>query len=255
MARASEEGPRLDPVHRRTADGAGLRRIHACRDEASAEAEGRAELSGHLHRRSQIRPADLRHDAERDDEAAGGAVSVERDCPVCNGKRLKPEALSVTFAGMDIAEISRLPLKESERPAQPSRGQYGGTSDDHPEKALVVQRIVEDLSARLEVLLDLGLGYLTPERSTPTLVAGRTAAAAPGDAGAIQPVRRGVRPGRAVGGPASGGHRGAAARAGSSEGGRQFAVRGRARTGCRAARRLDRRRRPGRRRARRRDPL
>ena len=34
------------------------------------------------------------------------------DCPVCNGKRLKPEALSVTFAGMDIAEISRLPLKE-----------------------------------------------------------------------------------------------------------------------------------------------
>ena len=33
------------------------------------------------------------------------------DCPVCNGKRLRPEALSVTFAGMDIAEISRLPLK------------------------------------------------------------------------------------------------------------------------------------------------
>src|SRR6201986_428291 len=34
------------------------------------------------------------------------------DCPVCKGKRLKPEALSVTFAGMDIAEISRLPLKD-----------------------------------------------------------------------------------------------------------------------------------------------
>ena len=33
------------------------------------------------------------------------------DCPVCHGKRLQPEALSVTFAGMDIAEISRLPLK------------------------------------------------------------------------------------------------------------------------------------------------
>src|SRR6476620_5135696 len=33
------------------------------------------------------------------------------DCPACHGKRLKPEALSVTFAGMDIAEISRLPLK------------------------------------------------------------------------------------------------------------------------------------------------
>ncbi len=32
-------------------------------------------------------------------------------CPVCKGKRLKPEALSVKFAGMDISETSRLPLK------------------------------------------------------------------------------------------------------------------------------------------------
>jgi excinuclease ABC subunit A len=78
------------------------------------------------------------------------------DCPVCKGKRLKPEALSVTFAGMDIAEISRLPLNDLSDLLAP-HGQYGGTSDDHPEKALVVQRIVEDMSARLEVLLDLGL--------------------------------------------------------------------------------------------------
>ena len=73
---------------------------------------------------------------------------------------------------MDIAEISRLPLKQL-------RGVLGRHLDgrkrdfaDHPEKALVVQRITEDMSARLEVLLDLGLGYLTPERSTPTLSPG-----------------------------------------------------------------------------------
>src|SRR6201986_2539361 len=34
------------------------------------------------------------------------------DCPVCKGKRLRPEPLSITFAGLDIADISRLPLKQ-----------------------------------------------------------------------------------------------------------------------------------------------
>ena len=47
----SEEGSRLDPVHRRAADGAGLRGLHAGRNAAGAEAQGRAELSGHFHRR------------------------------------------------------------------------------------------------------------------------------------------------------------------------------------------------------------
>jgi excinuclease ABC subunit A len=94
------------------------------------------------------------------------------DCPVCNGKRLKPEALSVKFADMDISEISRLPLKKLSELLKSRLDGKRKVADSHPEKAVVVQRIVEDLLARLEVLLDLGLGYLTPERSTPTLSPG-----------------------------------------------------------------------------------
>ena len=36
---------------------------------------------------------------------------LSTDCPNCQGKRLRPESLAVTFAGYDITELSRLPLK------------------------------------------------------------------------------------------------------------------------------------------------
>ena len=81
---------------------------------------------------------------------------------------------------------------------------------EHPEKAIVSQRIAQDLSARIDVLLDLGLGYLSLERSTPTLVARRTATLAPGDAGALESVWRRLRPRRTIRRAASGRHRSAA---------------------------------------------
>jgi excinuclease ABC subunit A len=82
----------------------------------------------------------------------------------------------VKFAGLDLAELSRLSLKELARIAQPyadgSSRQLQQASRDHPEKVLVTQRITQDLRARLSSLLDLGLGYLSLERSTPTLSPG-----------------------------------------------------------------------------------
>jgi excinuclease ABC subunit A len=99
---------------------------------------------------------------------------LSTDCPDCGGKRLNPASLSVTFAGMDITELSRLPLARLAALVRPyAAGTAGGSADaDHPEKALVARRIAQDLAARLEVLLDLGLGYLSIERSTPTLSPG-----------------------------------------------------------------------------------
>jgi excinuclease ABC subunit A len=101
---------------------------------------------------------------------------VSGACSLCQGKRLRRESLSVTFAGLDIGELSRLPLK---RVADILRPAATGTAPgmtrlvrEHPEKALVAQRIAKDLLTRIQVLTELGLGYLSLERSTPTLSPG-----------------------------------------------------------------------------------
>lgn len=104
------------------------------------------------------------------------AFLVGTDCPTCEGKRLKREALSVKFLGRDIAELSRLPLKRLRQLFEPlahgSAREHAAGRSRTPEQALVVRRIAEDLERRLGVLLDLGLGYLDVERSTPTLSPG-----------------------------------------------------------------------------------
>ena len=95
-------------------------------------------------------------------------------CPECHGKRLQRASLAVTYHGLDIAEMSRLPLHRlaaALRTGPDARGHGDGTRG-HPERAVAAKRIIEDIAGRVATVLDLGLGYLSLDRSTPTLSPG-----------------------------------------------------------------------------------
>jgi len=93
-------------------------------------------------------------------------------CPECHGKKLKKESLAVKFAGLDIGELSQLTLTDLALALQKTA--HTTIKDDAPnrEKAIVAQRITSDILARVEALTRLGLGYLSLERTTPTLSPG-----------------------------------------------------------------------------------
>ena len=129
-------------------------------------------------------------------------------CPMCKGKRLKREALSVTFAGVDIGTLSRMSFNRMVELLQPiAEGRFDEEADDatlsrtdarkdtarrvaaggsahkaapdvrrtgnlSAEKRIAAQRIAQDLLLRIATLRELGLGYLSLERSTPTLSPG-----------------------------------------------------------------------------------
>ena len=136
---------------------------------------------------------------------------IGRDCPTCHGKRLKREALSVKFAGLDIAEFGDLSLlKLRDLLAPVVHGRFGdavATAKGHvlgkaardaavkrrvaaggsahksapdvrrtpnlsDEKRVAAQRLASELLERLGPLIDLGLGYISLDRSTPTLSSG-----------------------------------------------------------------------------------
>ncbi|MGI3781277.1 MAG: excinuclease ABC subunit A, partial [Janthinobacterium lividum] len=85
-------------------------------------------------------------------------------CPVCGGRRLRPEALGVTFAGHDIAELASLPLGRlvallAEAAADHDRDSAAGT-------------LLADLLGRSGLVVDLGLGYLALDRAVSTLSSG-----------------------------------------------------------------------------------
>ena len=91
---------------------------------------------------------------------------VQEPCKECGGKRLKPEVLAVTVGGNNIAEacdMAILDLKE-----------FVSRLKLTSEQKLIASGIIKEINARLDFLINVGLGYLTLSRSAGTLSGGES---------------------------------------------------------------------------------
>jgi len=85
-------------------------------------------------------------------------------CPVCRGKRLRPESLAVKINGKSIADFTALPLNRALQAAY----ELNFTARE----ALLADRIRREIEERLEFLCAVGLSYLSLDRSAATLSGG-----------------------------------------------------------------------------------
>jgi excinuclease ABC subunit A len=87
-------------------------------------------------------------------------------CASCHERRLRPESLAVKIAGLSIADFTSLPLGGARAAVDKIRGKLTAR------QSKIAGRALTEIAERLEFLLDVGLAYLTLDRSAATLSGG-----------------------------------------------------------------------------------
>jgi excinuclease ABC subunit A len=91
---------------------------------------------------------------------------VSRVCPICQGKRLKPESLAVTIGGRNIVEVSAMSVTQALE-------WVAALNNILTEREqIIAHQILKEIQARLGFLKDVGLEYLTLDRPSATLSGG-----------------------------------------------------------------------------------
>jgi excinuclease ABC subunit A len=137
------------------------------------------------------------HGDDEDPDAGEGGIGddeigrflVTRTCDACRGKRLRPEALAVKLGGRDVAQVGAMPLRhvrsfveslgdaaggQDETPSKPS-SDGADAAESHPfgpRERAIAEPLLKAVAARLGFLIDVGLDYLTLDRSAQTLSSG-----------------------------------------------------------------------------------
>jgi excinuclease ABC subunit A len=91
-------------------------------------------------------------------------LEVDQECGKCDGRRLNPEALAVLWSGRSIADYSALPISDLKN--------HFNRKNLRGREAEIARDLLPELESRLGFLEEVGLGYLTLDRSAPTLSGG-----------------------------------------------------------------------------------
>ena len=111
----------------------------------------------------------LKSYAETDSEKNQDWLSdfmVIKTCPECNGARLKKESLYFKIGGMNISELAHMDIQQ----LQQWFGQLDGQLNDRQQ--VIATEVLKEIRKRIGFLLDVGLNYLTLDRSLRTLSGG-----------------------------------------------------------------------------------
>jgi len=88
----------------------------------------------------------------------------EQPCKSCKGARLRPEALAVTIQDKNIRDVTRISVEQAQ--------EFFNTLTFDEEQTLIAAQPLKEVRARIKFLMDVGLGYLTLDRTSRTLSGG-----------------------------------------------------------------------------------
>ncbi len=89
---------------------------------------------------------------------------AEVPCRACQGRRLKPESLAVTINGLNISEVATMSVKATH--------EWFDALTLSRRESIIAEQVIKEIRARLRFLLDVGLDYLTLDRTAATLAGG-----------------------------------------------------------------------------------
>ncbi len=131
----------------------------------------------HIHFEGVIANLERRH---RDTESEFMRAEIEQymsnvPCPTCQGARLRPEVLAVTVGGRSIVEVTQMSIRRAARYFAALTGEAALEGEEihlTERERMIGRQILKEIRARLNFLLDVGLDYLTLDRTAATLAGG-----------------------------------------------------------------------------------